>query len=310
MNIRVTAGMVFCLTVSSVSADQISIPNPPQANTKARAAEMKANLDTIVNESNSQDLRIEGLERGLSISTERVDCSLNAAALKQEFSSRAGLGTPLAFEIIGVCELDFFSLFSSTRQVKISGFDDSSGLREEGGGGYGLMLNPEYSGGHLILESLKLYDPFLVVSNGASARLSDIQIYSTPTSILNPLIAAASGGTVDIYPNVERVGDEPVLQLRASAGGHLRLAGPTGSYSIEASNGASVACNNCDGAAFGLVDVKVNSSFCLSETDVLNTETISVSYNSSLIGNFAFSNMSSDSTSVVINTGTEDFPCG
>ena len=55
--IRESLGLwLVYLTASMVSADQIAIPHPPQANTKAKAAEMKANLDTIVEESNNQNL--------------------------------------------------------------------------------------------------------------------------------------------------------------------------------------------------------------------------------------------------------------
>ena len=59
---RVTLVIACYLMVATVNADQISIPHPPQANTKAKAAEMKANLDTLVEESNEHDERIEALE--------------------------------------------------------------------------------------------------------------------------------------------------------------------------------------------------------------------------------------------------------
>ena len=58
---RATLAIACCLLVATVSADQISIPHPPQANTQAKAAEMKANLDTIVEESNRQDERLDAL---------------------------------------------------------------------------------------------------------------------------------------------------------------------------------------------------------------------------------------------------------
>lgn len=44
------------------AADQISIPHPPQANTQAKAAEMKANFDVLVAESNENDSRITNVE--------------------------------------------------------------------------------------------------------------------------------------------------------------------------------------------------------------------------------------------------------
>ena len=58
---RTLGVMAVYLTASMVSADQIAIPHPPQANTQAKAAEMKANLDTIVEESNKQDERLDAL---------------------------------------------------------------------------------------------------------------------------------------------------------------------------------------------------------------------------------------------------------
>ena len=52
MRLLVTLACFISLINADTWADQISIPHPPQANTKAKAAEMKANLDTIVEESN------------------------------------------------------------------------------------------------------------------------------------------------------------------------------------------------------------------------------------------------------------------
>ena len=61
-------------------ADQITIPHPPESNTKAKAAEVKANFDTLVTESNAQDLRLNQLESAqtsLYVNGERVGAVLN-----------------------------------------------------------------------------------------------------------------------------------------------------------------------------------------------------------------------------------------
>jgi len=78
--IRATLAIACCLLVATVSADQITIPHPPESNTKAKAAEVKANFDTLVTESNAQDLRLNQLEStrpSLYVNGERVGAVLN-----------------------------------------------------------------------------------------------------------------------------------------------------------------------------------------------------------------------------------------
>ena len=72
---RATLAIACCLLAATVSADQISVPHPPQSNTQAKAAEMKANLDAIVEESNKQDERIEALENAAGASAWGVTLS-------------------------------------------------------------------------------------------------------------------------------------------------------------------------------------------------------------------------------------------
>lgn len=66
MSFRVTLMFFFSFVTAAAWADQISIPHPPQANTKAKAADMKANFDTIVEESNLQDARIGNVESNVA----------------------------------------------------------------------------------------------------------------------------------------------------------------------------------------------------------------------------------------------------
>ena len=71
--------LTILLSVSLATADQISIPHPPESNTKAKAAEVKANFDTLVTESNAQDLRLNQLEStrpSLYVNGERVGAVL------------------------------------------------------------------------------------------------------------------------------------------------------------------------------------------------------------------------------------------
>ena len=72
--------LTILLSVSLATADQISIPHPPESNTKAKAAEVKANFDTLVTESNAQDLRLNQIELtqpSLYVNGERVGAVLN-----------------------------------------------------------------------------------------------------------------------------------------------------------------------------------------------------------------------------------------
>lgn len=58
-----TGGAVVAVLVSVVMAEQISVPNQFTAGSPARAAEVNANFDALVLESNAQDTRISDIDR-------------------------------------------------------------------------------------------------------------------------------------------------------------------------------------------------------------------------------------------------------
>lgn len=61
----VAGGAVVAVLASIVTAEQISVPNQFAAGQPARAAEVNANFDALVQESNAQDLRIGALNGDL-----------------------------------------------------------------------------------------------------------------------------------------------------------------------------------------------------------------------------------------------------
>ena len=70
-------GAVVAVLASIVAAEQISIPNQFTAGSPARAAEVNANFDVLVQESNAQDVRISALNGDLEKlgNVEQLFCS-------------------------------------------------------------------------------------------------------------------------------------------------------------------------------------------------------------------------------------------
>ena len=131
---RVTLVIACCLLVATVSADQISIPHPPQANTQAKAAEMKANLDTIVEESNKQDSRLDALESpqvfednvlsvwgATGFDNIYADCDANPNALQEKWESISEKRDRVAVKISGTCLIDEPVLHIFSQHVILDG---------------------------------------------------------------------------------------------------------------------------------------------------------------------------------------------
>lgn len=55
--------LAFVVSMTNASANQIEVPNTFIAGTKAVASDVNGNFTTLVRESNSQDLRIQALEK-------------------------------------------------------------------------------------------------------------------------------------------------------------------------------------------------------------------------------------------------------
>ena len=72
-------GAAVAILASVVVAEQITVPNQFTAGTPARASEVNANFDALVQESNSQDLRIEALKGDVDKigNVEQLFCSID-----------------------------------------------------------------------------------------------------------------------------------------------------------------------------------------------------------------------------------------
>ena len=134
MTLRFTLTLFLSLIAANAWADQISIPYPPQANTKAKAAEIKANLDTIVEESNKQDSRLDALETPqvfednvLSVwgakgfDTIHADCDANPNALQEKWGLIGEKRSRVAVKISGACLIDERFLFIFSQHVILDG---------------------------------------------------------------------------------------------------------------------------------------------------------------------------------------------
>ena len=130
--IRLLLGLIL-LSEASI-ADQISIPHPPQSNTQAKAAEMKANLDTIVEESNKQDSRLDALESpqvfednvlsvwgATGFDTVYADCDANPNALQEKWGLIGKKRSRVAVKISGTCLIDERFLFIFSQHVILDG---------------------------------------------------------------------------------------------------------------------------------------------------------------------------------------------
>jgi len=134
MRLRFTLAFFLSLFAADTWADQISIPHPPQANTKAKAAEMKANLDTIVEEANKQDSRLDALESpqvfednvlsvwgATGFDTIYADCDANPNSLQEKWDSISEKRSRVAVKISGTCLIDERFLFVFSQHVILDG---------------------------------------------------------------------------------------------------------------------------------------------------------------------------------------------
>ena len=134
MRLLVTLAFFLSLIAADTWADQISIPYPPQANTKAKAAEMKANLDAIVAEVNEQDLRVGALESpqvfednvlsvwgATGFDTIYADCDANPNALQEKWGLIGKKRSRVAVKISGTCLIDERFLFIFSQHVILDG---------------------------------------------------------------------------------------------------------------------------------------------------------------------------------------------
>ena len=109
MRLLITLAFFLSLFAADTWADQISIPYPPQADTQAKAAEMRANLDTVVDESNKQDVRIGSVESDVA--------SLVGESSENTTSVYLGLSTGASFANLGRGVSECINEFGSNATV-------------------------------------------------------------------------------------------------------------------------------------------------------------------------------------------------
>jgi hypothetical protein len=115
---------VLCVVPVLARADQIAIPNAFQAGTPARAADVNANFDTLVTESNDQDDRLATVESEATNTTTELG-ALNTRVTALETAAitiTTEIGSPVAIAPAAAGTLDI----SCSQGIAISGGFDSA----------------------------------------------------------------------------------------------------------------------------------------------------------------------------------------
>lgn len=311
---RVTIAIACCLLAASVNADQISIPHPPQSNTQAKAAEMRANFDTIVEEMNLHDQRINSLQDGADQEPVLVDCNQDSNALQAALDSHMGDGPPLSFAIAGICEATELVI---SRRISLSAYGSFNGFSGTAGiggssptylGSNNLVIFVE-DGGHLSIDNLLLVNPWLFYSNGSTGHLTNNVIYDQLAEYPSNISVSSGGSLYFNGPGTFNDRSEPFddVLLLVSRGAHLDLHATDGKFSISSYLGASVLCSGCDNAAFNEIKLTINSSICFRDTASLNVAEWSITRNSTAVGPISGIVASDDSSLVEFDYDT--YPC-
>lgn len=295
-----------------VSAD-VTLPNNLQANTKASASKVMDNFNALANEANSQDLRLDKLEKGEDVTPVLVDCSTNSSALNTALESHYGDGAPLAFELVGACTLD--DIDSITRRISLTSAE--GGQAEISGtsvylGTDNIVIFVDL-GGHLSITNVTLHAPMIWYLYGASGNLQNNTVLPVENAV-RPTFTVSYGSSLRYFgaggTATETAG---YTSLEATDGSHIALSSPTGTFTLNAFNNASIKCRSCDEATFSTVKLNVNSSLCVgSGRASANTTSISeltVLRNSSAIGYLTAGTMLTDSSSL-FEYSDSSRPCG
>lgn len=280
-------------------------------NEVADAEVVMGNFNALANELNSQDLRLDKLEKGEDVTPVLVDCSTNPSALNTVLESHYGDGPPLAFELAGACKLDEVS-GGITRRISLTSAE--GGQAEISGtsvsvGADNIVIFVEY-GGHLSITNVTLHGPMIWYLYGASGSLVNNTVLPVENAV-RPTFTVGYGSSLRYFGDggtaTETAG---YTSLEARDGSHITLSSPTGTFQLTAFNNASIRCSSCEEANFSAVKLNANSSLCAGGfySDVTNISELTVLHNSSAIGFITADAVVKDDSSLFVTSGNSS-PC-
>lgn len=208
-----------------------------------------------------------------------VNCVEDSQALNNIFDSTAHRD-PVAFHITGICD---FSRYVLARQIALIGNVGSAGngihTNLDGEGPFGALTLAD---SHLWLDDLAVNTAHIISYGSSYVRIDETVFLNDQGGPLE--FRLRSGSLMRIF-SVAQNADRPDFLARLT-GSELMIQGGTFTLNtVTAKLGSRFWCRNCTGVSVGMIDLKLNSSFCAFWNGPNADTTINLSNNSSFLAN-------------------------